>query len=202
MYKFNLTVAAVLIVFAFLSCSTQKNDRIENAPILTSATYQHTLYNGKPQPVDAKAAKEGVPKFIITYFTNLEDLEKNKNGSKDAPSAVGKYYVKIERPGGNGFAKGYDVTVEYFIQKAFINIIADEKQETVYDGNLKSVAATANEPVALEVYYYRSKQGREKKDLNNIVKSPVEKGIYYVSILFAGNENYLHAQKDVELIIK
>jgi hypothetical protein len=30
---------------------------------------------------------------------------------------VGKYYVRIERPAGNGYRAGPDVKVEYFIQK-------------------------------------------------------------------------------------
>jgi hypothetical protein len=106
---------SLLILF---SCSSSKS--LENAPIITSASRQHTLYNGKEQPIEAKAAKENAP-VEVTYFLSEEDLIADRNGTTQAPTEVGYYYARIRRPAGNGYRAGRDITVEYHIQKALEN---------------------------------------------------------------------------------
>jgi hypothetical protein len=110
----------LLLVIAVLTASCSSQRELEDPPIITSASYQHTLYNGRPQPIDAQAAKDDVPPFIITYFPSEEALLKNEGGSFEVPSEVGDYYVRIERPAGNGYRQGPDIKVEYHIQKALI----------------------------------------------------------------------------------
>jgi hypothetical protein len=111
----------LLIMAALLaSCVATKkaeNTSLEDPPIITSATYQHTLYNGERQPIEAQAAKADTAPLIVTYFLSEEDMLKNEGGFLDAPKEVGKYWVRIERPAGNGYRSGPPVTVEYFIQK-------------------------------------------------------------------------------------
>jgi hypothetical protein len=111
--RFN---ASIIIIAALTACSSQKE--LNDPPIITSASYQHTLYNGKPQPIEAKAAKDNTAPFIVTYFPSEEALLKNEGGSLEAPGEVGVYYARIERPAGNGYRRGPDIKVEYHIQKA------------------------------------------------------------------------------------
>jgi hypothetical protein len=101
-----------LFIFAFAACQSKQ------APIITSASMQHTLYNGKEQPIEAKAAKDDIRPLEVTYFMSEEDLLADRNGTTQAPSEVGYYYVRIRRPAGNGYMAGRDITVEYHIQKA------------------------------------------------------------------------------------
>jgi hypothetical protein len=109
----TITVAA----FGITACSSQKNSELADPPIITSATYQHTLYNGRGQPVDAQAAKENAPLEVI-YYASEADYDADINGFTEAPTEVGLYYARIRRPEGNGYKQGRDIKVEYRIQKA------------------------------------------------------------------------------------
>ncbi|MDR2303763.1 MAG: hypothetical protein LBE10_04165 [Treponema sp.] len=190
-------MALIVISLAVLTaCSLQKE--AEEAPIITSASYQHTLYNGKPQPIEAKAAKGDVPPFIITYFSSEEALLENKDGTTEAPREVGNYFIRIERPAGNGYRQGQSIKVEYHIQKALITISAEEKQEFAYDGKPKTAAASADLPVELNIEYYTAGSGNAAI----LDGPPVMRGQYRVLISFAGNEHYMGASKEIELVIK
>jgi hypothetical protein len=109
-------VAFVAAVFVMSACSSQKNSELTNPPIITSATYQHTLYNGRGQPVGARAAKEDAPLEVI-YYTSEADYDADINGFTEPPVEVGLYYARIRRPAGNGYREGRDIKVEYHIQK-------------------------------------------------------------------------------------
>jgi hypothetical protein len=197
---FNIPlVLLILSVFMPFSCTT-KDSGLNDAPIVTSSTYQHTLYNGLPQPIDARAAKDDITPFVITYFNSEEDLEKNRKGTTEAPVEVGKYYVRIDRPAGNGYKKGFYVKVEYMIQKALVVIIADEKQEAVYDGKPKTVIAKTDAPVALDILYYTYENG--VKGQTALRNAPVEPGRYRVDIVWPGDKNYLGSSREVEFTIK
>jgi hypothetical protein len=104
------------VVFVIPACSSQKKSELIDPPIITSATYQHTLYNGKGQSIDARAAKKNAP-LAVTYYTSEADYNADKNGFADAPSEVGLYYARIRRPEGRGYKQGRDIKVEYHIQK-------------------------------------------------------------------------------------
>jgi hypothetical protein len=109
---------ALLFIIAALTAACSSQKELKDPPIITSASYQHTLYNGKAQAIEAKAAKDDTAPFIVTYFPSEEALLKNEGGSLEAPREVGDYYVRIERPAGNGYKQGRNITVEYHIQKA------------------------------------------------------------------------------------
>jgi hypothetical protein len=189
-------LAAAFLLFGLACCGTRKNAPavLEDPPIITSATYQHTLYNGQPQPIEAKAVREGIPPFIITYFPSLEALERNEGGVIQAPAAVGTYYARIERPAGNGYAQGRDIPVEYHIQKGFVNIIAEEKQDAVYDGLPKGVSVRPDVPVELDIRYYQGEAAIP-------AERPTEPGVYRVTVSYAGDENYMGASKNIEFAI-
>ena len=188
--------APVIVVMAFVSCAL-KEGTLEEAPIITSATYQHTQYNGRGQAVDVKAAKDDAPPFVITYFSSEEDLERNQNGRAEAPAEVGDYYVRIERPAGNGYRRGGNVKIEYHIQKAFIAIIADPVQRFVRDGGTKEIAARTEPPVdpPLIISYADS-------DGAPLAAPPAERGRYRVTVVFPGNDRYMGASTEVELRIE
>ncbi len=173
--KIIAALAATVIVTLLLLAACLSKRALEDAPIITSATHQHTLYNGRGQPIEANS-KKGAPPPVITYFRSEEDLHADRNGTSEPPVEVGDYYVRIRRPAGNGYKAGNDITVEYHIQKALITISAEEKQEFIYDGKPKPVVFSVDFNIEPSVAYYRSSSNQP---LNG---PPVERGIYQVTI--------------------
>ena len=186
--------AFAIAVLVFAACSSKQ--ALEDPPIITSATYQHTLYDGRGQPIEAIASKEGAPSPVITYFRSEDDLNADRNGSSEAPSEVGDYYVRIRRPAGNGYRAGNDITVEYHIQKALVTITAEARQEFVYDGEAKAVVFTIDQNVEPGVAYYRTTRD---EPLNG---APVEIGVYLAVISWGGDAHYMGASKEVEFVIR
>jgi hypothetical protein len=178
------------------ACGTGKGGEAapEDPPIITSATYQHALYDGKPQPVEARTAREGAP-LLVTYFPSLEALERDEGGTAEAPVEPGDYYARIERPAGRGFAAGRNITVEYHIQKALVTITGEETQEAGYDGLPKTVKVRADKPVDLVITYYPAGSAVL------LPGPPVEAGDYRVRVSFAGDAHYLGASKDIDFSI-
>jgi hypothetical protein len=191
-----LRITAVGMAFAFFSCAAKEP---EEAPIITSATYQHTQYNGRGQAVEVEAAKDDVPPFVITYFRSEEDLEQGRNGSLEPPVEVGDYYARIERPAGNGYRQGNNIKIEYHIQKAFIAIAADPVQRFAWDGGPREIAARTEPPQEppLLVSYFAAAGGAAP-----LAAPPVERGRYRASIVFPGNDRYMGASKEIEMRIE
>ena len=179
---------------ALAACTSKQ--ALEDPPIITSATHQHTLYNGRGQPIEAIALKEGAPPPVITYFRSEDDLHADIDGSSEPPAEVGDYYVRIRRPAGNGYRAGNDITVEYHIQKALVTITAEARQEFVYDGSPKAVVFCVDQNVEQVVAYYRT---AHEEPLNGL---PVERGVYLAVISWAGDAHHMGASKEVELVIR
>jgi hypothetical protein len=199
----NLTVMRICLwrlvaVFLFASCASGESTP-EEAPIITSATYQHTQYNGRGQAVEVAAAKDDAP-VIITYFRSEEDLERDRNGSAEPPLEVGDYYVRIERPAGNGYRQGRNVKIEYHIQKAFISIVADPIQCAAWNGKPVEITARAEPPVEppLIVSYFAAGDSAAMP----FGGPPAERGRYRVTVVFPGNDRYMGASKEIELLIE
>jgi hypothetical protein len=190
---------AALSALLFFSCAS-KEGPLEDAPIITSATYQHTQYNGRGQAVEVEAARDDAPPFIVTYFRSEADLERDQNGSVEPPLEVGDYYARIERPAGNGYRRGGNIKIEYHIQKAFISIIAPPIQRFGYDGTPKEIAARLDPPAEppLVISYFASGDSNS----NALTVPPVERGRYRVSAVFPGNERYMGASKEIEMRIE
>jgi hypothetical protein len=187
----RLILLIVIFVFA-VSCTATKE--LEDPPIITSATYQHTLYNGQPQPIEVAAAKDVSP-FVITYFYSEDDLWNNTGGTTEVPREVGTYYARIERPAGKGYREGKPIKVEYYIQKAFVPIEAEPRQEFNYDGTPKAVRV--NSPVTLTIGYYD-----ETAPSVLLTGPPVQRGRYRAAITYPGDGRYMGISKDIELVIK
>jgi hypothetical protein len=186
----RLLFAALALSFAGCGVGSGTASPLEDPPIITSATYQHTLYNGRPQPIEAKAAQENAP-LVVTYFPSLEALERDEGGTAEPPVAVGDYYARIERPEGAGFAAGRAIAVEYHLQKALVAISAADKQQFRYDGLPKPAAVSVDPPVALAVAYYADGSAAA------LDGPPVEPGDYIARISFGGNANYFGASKEI-----
>ncbi|GHV85480.1 hypothetical protein AGMMS50230_10880 [Spirochaetia bacterium] len=185
-------VISVLILATVCNSTGSAQGEDEDPPIITSATYQHTLYNGRPQSVDVRSASDDAPPFVITYFRSEDDMLADRGGTKEIPVDVGSYYVRIERPAGNGYREGTPVKVEYTIQKAFFPITAKEKQDFRYDGSPKPVFFEA--PADISVEYYSGEQ--------KLAGPPVQRGTYRVVLSYAGDVRYMGASKEVELVIR
>ena len=195
---FIATTAAAL---SFAACTSKQ--ALEDPPIITSATHQHTLYNGRGQHIEAVAAKEGAPSPVITYFRSEEDLHADRDGSSEPPAEVGNYYVRIRRPAGNGYRAGNDITVEYHIQKALVTITAEEKQEFAYDGKPKAVVFSVDRNVEPGVeYYHAPSHDRPKTYGFPLGEPPTERGVYHAIIVWAGDARRMGASKEVLLVIR
>jgi hypothetical protein len=188
----KVTLVTTIAFFVFFACSSKQ--ALHDPPIITSATHQHTLYNGRGQPIEAKASKEGAPSPLITYFRSEDDLHADRNGSSEAPTEVGVYYVRIRRPAGNGYKAGKDITVEYHLQRALVTISAEARQEFAYDGKPKAVVFSVDQNIEPDVAYYRT-----GALLNG---PPVERGVYRAVISHTANTHYMGASKEIELVIR
>jgi hypothetical protein len=177
-----------------ISCGTRGAADLADPPIITSATYQHTLYNGRPQAIEVRAAKEDAPPFVIRYFPSEAALYNDEGGVCEPPVDVGGYYVRIRRPAGNGYKAGPDIKVEYYIQKAFLPVSAAEQQEFSYDGAPKPACAEA--PVELSFRYYPAEAPQFP-----LHGPPVESGRYRVLVFYPGDSRYMSFSKELELII-
>jgi hypothetical protein len=193
-------IIVFIIIPAFLFFSRALKERaLAEAPIITSATYQHTQYNGRGQAVEVVSARDDAPPFVVTYFRSEEDLEQDRNGFVEAPLDVGDYYVRIERPEGNGYRRGNNIKIEYHIQKAFIAIIAGPVQRFAWDGRPKEIAARTEPPEEppLIVSYFTAGPGGTA-----LAAPPSERGRYRAGIVFPGNHRYMGASKEVEMRIE
>jgi len=193
MYKILTIFVVTVTALSFNACTSKQ--ALEDAPIITSATKQHTLYNGREQPIEAVAAKKNAPPPVITYFRSEEDLNADRNGSSEPPAEVGEYYVRIRRPAGNGYKAGNDVTIEYHIQRALVTITAEARQEFAYNGNPRAVVFSVDQKVEPNVAY-RTARGAS---LNG---APTERGVYSAVISWSGDAHHMGASKEIELVIK
>jgi len=189
----------MILTFATIIAACTSKQALEDAPIITSATHQHTLYNGRGQSIEAKAAKEGAPPPVITYFRSEEDLHADRNGSSEAPAEVGNYFVRIRRPAGKGYREGKDITIEFHIQKALVTINAEARQEFVYDGRPKAVVFSIDNNVEPSVAYYHVASTVRDLPLNG---PPTERGVYLAIISYSGDAHYMGASKEVEMVIR
>jgi hypothetical protein len=126
------------------------------------------------------------------------DFEQGLNGESAAPDGVGDYYVRLERPAGNGYKQGKPVKIEYHIQKAFISIIAEPVQRAVYDGSAKEAAARTQPPEEppLLFLYFEAESGAP------LPYPPAARGRYRVKAAFPGNDRYMGASCEMELRIE
>jgi len=212
--KIFAALAITTVALSFTTCTSKQ--ALEDPPIITSATHQHTMYNGMGQPIEAVASREGAPPPVITYFSSEEDLHADRNGASGAPAEVGDYFVRIRRPAGNGYRAGNDITVEYHIQKALVTISAEVRQEFAYDGNPREVVFSVDKNVEPDVTYYHSAStiqrgtspGQQVTGLGvgslgfPMGGPPAERGVYLAIISWSGDARYMGASKEVELMIR
>jgi hypothetical protein len=191
----RLNFLVMIPLLLFVSCAA-KEAAPDEAPIITSATYQHTQYNGRGQAVEVVSAKDDAPPFIVTYFGSEADLEQNRDGSAEPPLEVGDYYARVERPAGNGYRQGNNIKIEYHIQKAFVAIVAEPVQRFAYDGSPKEIIARTEPPVEppLVVSYFAAGDSSDKA----LGSPPGERGRYRAAVVFPGNERYMGASTEIE----
>jgi len=190
---------SLLAAVMFLLAACTSKQLLEDPPIITSASHQHTLYNGREQAIEATSSKEGSPSPVITYFRSEKDLYADRNGSSVAPVEVGNYFVRIRRPAGNGYRAGRDITVEFHIQRALVTIRAEARQEFAYDGKPKAVVFSVDQDVKPDLVYYHSASKMSDFPLS---ETPKERGTYKAIITWSGDEHYMGASKEVLLVIR
>jgi hypothetical protein len=227
---FKLFVPAVLSWVCLISLAACKTlgdesddgttvESLKSAPEIVSPLYQEAIYNGRPQPIEAKAEIDA-PLQVI-YYPSAAARWFDEDGYDYAPVETGVYYARIKRPSWNGYDRGEDVDVEYHIKKATVEIIADEGQNAAYNGDPKRVIASAEPDVPLSFSYYpnanvaraairalaqpdadtRSGISAALSGLKRVERAPIEQGVYYVVVYFPGDDNYHLAYKEVKFTI-
>jgi hypothetical protein len=214
----------MVLLISFAGCKTldgEKNDEEPGkpSPEIVSPLYQEVVYNGRPQPIEARA-EINIPLEVI-YYPSPTARYFDEEGYANAPVESGIYYAKIKRPAWNEYARGEDTDVEYHIKKARVDIIAEESQIAVYNGDPKRVTASAEPAVLLSFSYYpnaevahaairalaqpdadsSSSVAAALRGLKRVERSPIEQGLYYVVVYFPGDDNYHLAYKEVEFTI-
>jgi hypothetical protein len=222
----RISVCFVLIILPLFSCKTsggtiETGENLKTPPPFISPLYQETVYNGKPQPIEARAAAGDIPDMIIVYYPSENARWFDNDGTFEAPTDAGVYYVKIIRPSGNGYDRGEDLMAEYRIKKADVRIIADSRQSAAYNGDPKRVTASAEPPVPLSFSYYPAPEVRQTavralvepgedtqsgisaalRGLRRVERAPIEQGTYYTVVYFPGDENYNLAYKEIDFTI-
>jgi hypothetical protein len=210
MWYYFLMKALLITLTVLLTLACGSTGAVKDAPQVIAPAYQETVYNGQVQPVEVSQDGDGAP-LELRYFTSARNLELDEGGSPDAPAAAGVYFVRIRRPGGNGFAAGEDIVVEYHIEKAPVKIFAEPLQEAVYNGSPKSVTARSEPSFGLSAVYYPTREAREAarsdtasaaiRGFTRVERAPIEPGTYYVSVYYPGDDNYQYARLEIELII-
>jgi hypothetical protein len=215
----KIIFAAVFFPVLLAACGTTTGgepSRLKKAPDVDVPLRQRTTYNGKAQPIQVDVVEDKAP-LVITYFDSAKALEDGKGGSSEAPVDGGLYFVRIERPEGNGYAAGDDIVIEYRIDARAVRIIAGDRQEAVYDGNPKRVKAESDPPLALSFSYFPNResmmmvfrsverqfdrQGNVPRGYTRVERPPIEPGTYYVLVYFSGSRNYRSASKEIEFTI-
>jgi hypothetical protein len=128
---------------------------------------------------------------------------------------LGLYYVQVEILSRRNDADT-EIIIEYFIDRAPVNIIAEEKQEALYNGDPKRIKAEADSPVRLSASYFLTPQARSAASLpdtqaeqrsaalrgyKRVERPPIEPGTYYVNVYYEGDKNYKPALKEIEFTI-
>jgi hypothetical protein len=212
-------MGAVHLLLLLISCASPEKavireispqappETLREPPPISAPAYQEVFYNGKPQPINAAS---GDAPLAVTYFPSEELLLRDEGGALEAPAEVGRYFARVEQIQGRGFKRGRELVVEYRIQRAPVNIIARAVQEFRRDGREKPIVAGADVPVALNILYYNAnKTGTLAQTSDPEAESslalpgpPSAPGYYLVRISFPGDDHYLEALKDVQLIIR
>jgi hypothetical protein len=207
-----VVVSAVLL---FACASTTGG--LKKAPDVEVPLRQSAVYSGESQPISIHISEEDAP-LVITYFDSLEALEQEKDAKSEAPVEGGLYYVRIERPEGNGYDAGDSLIVEYRIEPKEVYIIAEDRQEAIYDGNPKRIKAAADAPVPLSYSYFPNRESmltvfrraevqserrsNVPRGYTRVERPPIEPGTYYVLVYYNGDRNYQSVSKEIGFTIK
>jgi hypothetical protein len=193
-------VLFLIPAFFLISCETGPDEVLEDI----AGSTQRAIYNGRPIAFIVE------PGFSVRYFSPADAPE--GGGSPNAPVEPGRYAVRVE----HRQAPGTYAAAMLIIEKAYINFLAEKKQEAHYDGRPKRVSVSSDPPVDFSFSYYPTEDIREEavrtffedgrrqtavKGFTRITHAPVEPGTYYVAVYFAGNEHYRPAVAELEFTI-
>ena len=100
-----------------------------------TATDQTVTYNGEAQAISGVTASKGTA--VITYYATAADRKAKANGSTQAPTNAGTYYVQVTQ--GNANYSSEAVNVTYTIEKATITSVTLDKTSLSYTGKEQTV---------------------------------------------------------------
>ena len=103
-----------------------------------TATDQTVTYNGEAQAISGVTANKGTA--VITYYATAADRTAKENGSTEAPTNAGTYYVQVTQ--GNANYSSEAVNVTYTIEKATITSVTLDKTSLSYTGKEQTVNVT------------------------------------------------------------
>ena len=100
-----------------------------------TATDQTVTYNGEAQAISGVTASKGTA--VITYYATAADRTAKENGSTEAPTNAGTYYVQVTQGDNNYTSEAVNVT--YTIEKAAITSVTLDKTSLSYTGKEQTV---------------------------------------------------------------
>ena len=201
-----------ITIIVFSSCSSIPHEKDTR---LISVLQQYTVYSGEAQPVKIHTGQAAL--LSIVYYTSQEDIALDSGGTTEAPVNAGLYYVRIVFPSTKSKPDGDEIIVEYLIDRAPVNITADDFQFAMYNGSPRRVTAETDTPVKLSFSYFSTREallaaavlettseerGTALQGYKRVESSPREPGIYYVMAYYKGDNNYLPSGKEIVFEIR
>ncbi len=109
-----------------------------SATITVAQTSQTVTYNATAQAITGVSVDKGTA--IITYYTSEGERSKGSNGTTEAPTNAGTYYVQVTQ--GSDSYVSTPVNVNFVIEKATITSMTLSDVELPYSGSEQTVSVT------------------------------------------------------------
>ena len=104
-----------------------------------SGSDQTVTYNGAAQSYTQGSATSGT--LVVTYYATEADRSKGSNGTTDAPTAAGTYYVRLSQGDANYSSAPVDVT--FTIAPAAITSVTLSETTLTYTGTEQTVSVSS-----------------------------------------------------------
>ena len=104
-----------------------------------SGSDQTVTYNGAAQSYTQGSATAGT--LVVTYYVTEADRSKGSNGTTDAPTAAGTYYVRLSQGDANYSSAPVDVT--FTIVPAAITSVTLSETTLTYTGTEQTVSVSS-----------------------------------------------------------
>ncbi|MBR1415982.1 MAG: hypothetical protein IJ570_09005 [Prevotella sp.] len=142
----TVTLTAKGVNFTEGSTKTASFQIVAATATITAVASQETTYNGEPQAVTATVDKGTV---VITYFTSETNRTSNTEGTTDAPTNAGTYYVKVTQGNANYTSTAVDVTFTINPKALTDDMVTLSAESFPYNGETQKPTVTVSDGTAM-----------------------------------------------------